>query len=149
MRKKLRVGSNLKERGRSMIEFKHGKITEAASEIPLYGEYDAVVVGGGVAGSAAAMAIGKRGYRVLLIEATSALGGLATVGLVNIPLDFISGLGREMIEELKSALLHLHFLHKIFSRHIDKHPEMTIIISGSACAAAPARKARNHFYEEN
>lgn len=91
-----------------MIEFKHGKITEAASEIPLYGEYDAVVVGGVVAGTAAALAIGKRGYRVLLIEATSSLGGLATMGLVNIPLDFISGLGRGMIEELEKVNGHWH-----------------------------------------
>ncbi len=66
----------------------------------LYGEYDVVVVGGGVAGCAAAMACGKRGYKTLIVEALSALGGLATMGLVNIPLDFVSGLGTEMFTEL-------------------------------------------------
>ena len=55
-------------------------------------EYDVVVAGGGVAGVAAALACGKRGYRTLIVEALSALGGLATMGLVNIPLDFVSGL---------------------------------------------------------
>lgn len=70
-------------------------------EIPLYGEYDVVVVGGGVAGVASAMASGKRGWKTLIIESLSALGGLATMGLVNIPLDFVSGLGIEMFEELE------------------------------------------------
>ncbi len=63
-------------------------------------EYDVVVAGGGVAGVAAAMACGKRGYKVLIVEALSALGGLATMGLVNIPLDFVSGLGLEMFNDL-------------------------------------------------
>ena len=91
-----------------MIELKSGKVTETIRDIPVYGEYDAVVCGGGVAGCAAAMAIGKRGYKVLLIEATSALGGLATMGLVNIPLDFVSGFGREMLRELERVNGHWH-----------------------------------------
>lgn len=77
-------------------------------KVPVTGEYDVVVVGGGVAGCAAAMAVGKRGYSVLLIEATSALGGLATMGLVNIPLDFVSGLGKEMMNELDAVNGHWH-----------------------------------------
>lgn len=72
-------------------------------EIPIFGSYDAVVVGGGMAGVAAAMAVAKRGWKTLLIEAFSALGGLATLGLVNIPLDFVSGLGIEMFEELEKV----------------------------------------------
>ena len=86
-----------------MINYNSGNICETAAAIPLHGEYDVIVVGAGVAGCAAAMAVGKRGYKVLLIEATSALGGLVTMGLVNIPLDFISGLGREMIKELEAV----------------------------------------------
>lgn len=60
---------------------------------------------------AAAISSGKRGYKTLLIEATSALGGLVTMGLVNIPLSFICGLGKEMIHELKSmgACWHRNF----------------------------------------
>ena len=53
--------------------------------IPVYGEYDVVVVGGGVAGVGAAVAAGRAGAKTILIENTSALGGLATMGLVNIP----------------------------------------------------------------
>ena len=66
-------------------------------------EYDVVVAGGGVAGVAAALACGKRGYRTLIVEALSALGGLATMGLVNIPLDFVSGLGLEMFGDLTAC----------------------------------------------
>lgn len=83
-----------------MIDYNNGKIMEKVKEIPFYGDYDVIVAGGGVAGFGAAVAVGKRGYKVLLIEATSALGGLATMGLVNIPLDFVSGIGKEMMNEL-------------------------------------------------
>ena len=44
---------------------------------PLYGEYDVVVVGGGMAGVGAAVAAGRAGAKTILIENTSALGGLA------------------------------------------------------------------------
>jgi len=71
-------------------------------------EYDVIVVGGGVAGTAAAMAASKRGFKTLIIEATSALGGLATMGLVNIPLDFVSGLGVEMFDLLEEMDAHWH-----------------------------------------
>ncbi len=91
-----------------MIAYQNGKIMEKEQELSVMGSYDVIVAGGGVAGCAAAMAVGKRGYKVLLIEATSALGGLATMGLVNIPLDFISGLGKEMISELEKVNGHWH-----------------------------------------
>ena len=71
--------------------------------IPVESQYDVVVVGGGVAGVAAAMAASKRGCKTLIIEALSSMGGLATMGLVNIPLDFVSGLGLEMFDELKAV----------------------------------------------
>ena len=91
-----------------MIAYQNGDIYEQVKKIPLMGEYDAVVVGGGVAGFGAAVAIGKRGRKVLLIEATSALGGLVTMGLVNIPLDFVSGIGYEMMTELEKIEGHWH-----------------------------------------
>ena len=99
-----------------MIDFNNGKIMEKVKEIPFYGDYDVVVAGGGVAGFGAAVAVGKRGYKVLLIEATSALGGLATMGLVNIPLDFVSGIGREMMDELEKVEGHWHR-----NTNIEKH----------------------------
>lgn len=91
-----------------MINYNDGKIFETVKEIPKHGEYDIVVAGGGVAGFGAAITAAKRGYKTLLIEATSALGGLATMGLVNIPLDFISGVGKEMMDDLNRLGGHWH-----------------------------------------
>lgn len=51
-------------------------------EVRPSGSYDVVVVGGGVAGIAAALAARRQGQSVLLLEKTIALGGLATNGLV-------------------------------------------------------------------
>lgn len=52
-------------------------------KIPLRGEYDVVVCGGGPAGIGAAIAAAERGARTLLIERLGFLGGMATAGLVN------------------------------------------------------------------
>ena len=77
------------------------KLSEFKEEYaPLYGEYDVVVVGGGMAGVGAAVAAGRAGAKTVLIENTSALGGLATNGLVNIPLDFLSGLGKDFFARM-------------------------------------------------
>lgn len=46
------------------------------------GRYEVIVVGGGPAGCAAATAAAREGKKVLLIEATGALGGMGTMGLV-------------------------------------------------------------------
>lgn len=51
-------------------------------EYPLEDGWDVVVAGGGPAGSMAAAAAAREGAKTLLIEATSALGGMATMGLV-------------------------------------------------------------------
>ncbi len=45
-------------------------------------EYDVIVVGGGPAGVSAAMAAGRLGVSVLLIEKTNCFGGMLTNGLV-------------------------------------------------------------------
>lgn len=46
-------------------------------------KYDIVVVGGGLSGVAAAIAAGRQGKQVLLVEKTNALGGAASLNLVN------------------------------------------------------------------
>ncbi|MBO5285747.1 MAG: FAD-dependent oxidoreductase [Clostridia bacterium] len=59
--------------------------------------YDAIVVGGGVAGCASAVTIAKNGKSVLLIEKTNLLGGLATIGLINLFVPMCNGRGKQII----------------------------------------------------
>jgi hypothetical protein len=55
---------------------------EPAREIPVFAETDVLVVGGGPAGTAAAVAAARLGADVLLAERYNHLGGLSTGGLV-------------------------------------------------------------------
>jgi hypothetical protein len=59
-------------------------IEEPARKIPLYGEYQVTVLGGGPAGIAAAVAAARAGKRTLLIERYGFLGGMGTAaGVTN------------------------------------------------------------------
>jgi hypothetical protein len=59
-------------------------ISEPARQIPLYGEYEVAVLGGGPAGIAAAVAAARAGKRTLLIERYGFLGGMGTAaGVTN------------------------------------------------------------------
>ncbi len=57
-------------------------VREAAREVPVHAECDVLVVGGGPAGVAAAVASARLGARTLLMERHNHLGGLSTGGLV-------------------------------------------------------------------
>ena len=59
-------------------------VTEPARELPIAGEYDVFVAGGGIAGAAAALAAARSGAKVLLCERECMLGGLGTQGIVTI-----------------------------------------------------------------
>ena len=56
-------------------------IPEPGRQLPVRAEYDVIVCGGGLGGTAAAMAAARAGARVLLIERNSFLGGVATAGM--------------------------------------------------------------------
>ena len=57
--------------------------TESLSDTPITGTYDVVVCGAGPAGVAAAIAAGRQGVRVLLLEQMGDVGGIATSGLMS------------------------------------------------------------------
>ncbi|MFW6213498.1 MAG: FAD-dependent oxidoreductase [Spirochaetota bacterium] len=55
---------------------------ELRRSIPCDAHYDLVVAGGGPAGTTAAIAAARNGLKVLLMEASGALGGMGTTGLL-------------------------------------------------------------------
>jgi hypothetical protein len=68
-----------------------------AKQLPVKDSYDVIVCGGGVAGVAAAISAAKRGCSTLLIEKSNILGGLATLGLINLFVPMCNGRGKQII----------------------------------------------------
>ncbi len=95
-------------------------IKEKARETAVYGEYDVVVVGGGMAGVSAALSAKRTGAKkVLLIEKQYLLGGLATLGLITIYLPLCDGEGKQVSFGIAEELLHLSMKHG----YEDKYPK--------------------------
>jgi hypothetical protein len=69
------------------------------------GKYDVIVVGGGVAGVAAALAASRQGAKTLLMEKQVVLGGLATAGHIAIYLPLCDGMGNKVIGGIAEELL--------------------------------------------
>ncbi len=70
-------------------------------------EYDVIVVGGGVAGVAAAVASARNGAKTLLMEKTVILGGLATIGLISWYEPLCDGEGTQMVTGIAEELIKL------------------------------------------
>ncbi|MFH1378195.1 MAG: FAD-dependent oxidoreductase [Planctomycetota bacterium] len=82
--------------------------------IPHCDTYDVIVVGGGPSGCAAAAASAREGSSTLLIEATGALGGMGTLGLVPAWCPFSDkekiiyrGLAERVFNETKAGMPHV------------------------------------------
>lgn len=76
-------------------------------QLPMRYDVDVLVLGGGPAGCAAAIAAARNGAKVLIVEAQACLGGLGTSGLVPAFMTFgdgenflAAGLGREILERM-------------------------------------------------
>ncbi|MBQ8804021.1 MAG: FAD-dependent oxidoreductase [Tyzzerella sp.] len=76
-------------------------------EVKTMPEYDVIVVGGGVAGVAAAVAASRNGAKTLLMEKTVILGGLATAGLISWYEPLCDGEGKQMIHGIAEELIKL------------------------------------------
>lgn len=92
-------------------------IIEPSAKLPITGNYDVVVAGGGVAGIAAALAAARQGAKVLLIEKQFMLGGLATLGLVTIYLPLCDGKGNQVSFGISEELIHLSMQHGYESQY--------------------------------
>ncbi|MDQ0289353.1 FAD-dependent oxidoreductase [Oligosphaera ethanolica] len=90
------------------LSMQNGQIIDPQRSLPCFGEFDVLVCGGGMAGFGAAVAVAREGCKTMLVERESCLGGLATVGLVNIPLDFAAGISKEMLARLDEVNGHWH-----------------------------------------
>jgi flavin-dependent dehydrogenase len=60
-------------------------VASGSRELAVLGSFDVAVIGGGTAGAAAAIAAGRRGAKVLVVEYQEGLGGTGTLGLIGKP----------------------------------------------------------------
>lgn len=91
-------------------DMRQDMITQANAPAPVVARADVVVVGGGPAGIAAAVAARREGASVTLVERYPYLGGLASGGMVLVLDDMtngqevtVTGLCMEMIERMKAV----------------------------------------------
>jgi len=78
-------------------------ITEPSRDIPVAGQAEVLVAGGGVAGIAAALAAARNGANTLLVERGAFLGGTATSALMHVfytPYSSTRGILREICDRL-------------------------------------------------
>ena len=78
------------------------RITE---DVPFAGKWDIIVVGGGVAGVAAAVSAARAGKKTLITEKTLTFGGLATNGLINYFVPMCNGRGKQIIYGMADEML--------------------------------------------
>jgi len=108
-------------------------ILEPAREIPVIEEPDVLIVGGGPAGVAAAVAAGRAGAKTVLVERYNHLGGLWTGGLV-LPLlsthavdkkgghqQVIFGIGDEMAQRLRQLDMAIHDVNPVIDPEAAKY----------------------------
>lgn len=75
--------------------------------IPIKKQYDVIVCGGGVAGVAAAVSAAQNGLSTLLLEKSNILGGLGTLGLINLFVPMCNGRGKQIIFGLAEKWLRM------------------------------------------
>jgi hypothetical protein len=108
-------------------------VVEPAREIPVVAEADVVVVGGGPAGVAAAVAAARAGASTVLVERYNHLGGLWTGGLV-LPLlathavgpdrrrhHVLAGIGGEMAERLAALKMSISEVNPVVDPEAAKY----------------------------
>ena len=78
-----------------------------AKSIPVKKSYDVIVCGGGVAGVAAAVSAAQNGLSTLLLEKSNILGGLGTLGLINLFVPMCNGRGKQVIFGLAEKWLRM------------------------------------------
>ena len=75
--------------------------------VPVKKQYDVIVCGGGVSGVAAAVSAAQNGLSTLLLEKSNILGGLGTLGLINLFVPMCNGRGKQIIWGLAEKWLRM------------------------------------------
>jgi ribulose 1,5-bisphosphate synthetase/thiazole synthase len=110
------IATNKMQDGRSNAVLTDGKVIQPRRQLPVLGETDVLVVGGGPAGIAAAIAARRAGAKVTIVERYGHFGGLWTGGLVLLIIGHIvkgskqvcQGIGEEMmlrLEKMDGAII--------------------------------------------
>lgn len=97
--------------GKAVI--RNGKLIEPSRELPLDDWADIIVVGGGPAGIATAVAAARAGRKVRLFELQGSLGGVWTSGLLSYIFD---------IDKSETAREIIRRLDEYGARHVDSYP---------------------------
>ena len=100
-------GNKLGGLGGKMVAKKKVEVVMETNQVPVVGEYDVIVVGGGIAGVGAALAARRNGCKVLILEKSVVLGGLATLGFIAYYLPLCDGRGKKVSGGIAEELLHL------------------------------------------
>jgi len=103
------IATNKVQDGRSNAVLMDGKVVQPRRQLPVLTETDVLVVGGGPAGVAAAVAARRAGAKVTIVERYGHFGGLWTGGLVLLiighiakgPKQVCQGIGEEMMHRLE------------------------------------------------
>ncbi len=101
-----REGLAIRELAGRERPYRQGKtesVRQPASAVPVWGEYEVVVVGGGPAGHAAAISAGRAGARVLLIEQSGFIGGNVALGVTGFWRGYRRGFNQEWQKTRKLA----------------------------------------------
>ncbi len=106
---------------------------EPARSIPIKGDYDVIVCGGGPAGIAAAISASMAGARTLLVELGGCLGGVWTLGLLTFIFDFDKP---GITQEIKERLTKLNAKWNYTENNFVYAPEAMKLILEEMCAEA-------------
>jgi hypothetical protein len=79
-------------------------VHSAGLKVPVLGDYDVVVVGGGTSGASAAIAASRQGAKTLVIEYLDGLGGVGTSGMIG---RYCLGVRKGFTEEIDRGLAEL------------------------------------------
>ena len=79
-------------------------IAEPSRQLPVFGEYDLVVLGAGPSGIAASVSAARRGARTLLVERYGFAGGMGTAGGVTNFAGLYGRIGGEMVQVVRGVV---------------------------------------------